>query len=254
MLNIMVSGCNGKMGKEVVNELNFSKNMLLISGFDFKDTRTNSYPVYNNITQIAETPDVIIDFSFPLCSLEILKYATINKIPIVIATTGFSNEQLKQIETSAKLIPIFQSSNMSFTISLMKKIVSQIACSLPNTDIEIIETHHHNKTDAPSGTALSLANAISSTVPYNTKYIFDRHSKKQKRAKHEIGFSSIRGGNIIGEHTVKFFDAHETFEITHTTYSRTVFAQGSLKAAQFIVHQLPGLYNMENLIEYINTN
>lgn len=247
MLKVMVSGCNGKMGKELVKEIDSFEDLLLICGFDFKDIGINTYPVYNNINEIVNIPDVIIDFSFPVCTLEILKYATSNKIPIVIATTGFSNEQLEKIENASKIIPIFQSSNMSFTISLMKKLVAHIATLLPDTDIEIIETHHNNKIDAPSGTALSIANAISSCLPYESNYIYNRHNLKQKRSKREIGFSSIRGGNIVGEHTVKFFGDYETFEITHTTYNRSVFANGALRAAQFIVNQIPGLYNMEDL-------
>ena len=248
MVKIIVSGCNGKMGKEVINEISRNKNFSLISGFDFKDNSTASYPIYNNINQIVDAPDVIIDFSFPLCTLEILKYAILNKIPTVIATTGFSKNQLDKIYMASKQIPIFFSSNMSFDISIMKNIVTQIATMLPDTDIEIIETHHRNKVDAPSGTALSLANSISSVLPYKPVYTCNRRDLKQKRSKHEIGFSSIRGGNIVGEHTVKFFGEYETFSITHTTYSRTVFAHGALKASNFIIKQSPGLYNMENLV------
>lgn len=248
MVKVMVSGCNGKMGKELIKEIDSFPNLLLLSGFDFKDIGINTYPVYNNISQIAKTPDVIIDFSFPLCTLEILKYAIQKKIPIVIATTGFSQEQLQKIAHASKTIPIFQSANMSFTITLMKKMVAQIATALPGTDIEIIETHHNNKVDAPSGTALSLADSIAAVLPYKPNYVCNRHELGQKRSKHEIGFSSVRGGNITGEHTVKFFGEYETFQITHSTYSRTVFAHGALQATQFIVNQLPGLYNMEHLL------
>lgn len=247
MIKLMVSGCNGKMGKEVIKEIDNFKDLLLISGFDFKDIGLNTYTVYNNISQIVDTPDVIIDFSFPVCTLEILKYAMHKKIPVVIATTGFTENDLSKIKQASKIIPIFYSSNMSFTINLMKKIVAQVATVLPDTDIEIIETHHHNKIDAPSGTAIELANAISSSLPFKPDYICNRHELNKKRSKHEIGFSSIRGGNIVGEHTVKFFGEYESFEITHKTYSRNVFAQGALKAAIFIVNQTPGLYNMNHL-------
>lgn len=242
MLNVMISGCNGKMGKEVANEIDSFENLLLVSGFSFQYACSNTFPVYNDISQISTPPSVIIDFSFPDCTLEILKYAISKKIPIVIGTTGFSEKQSLLIKQASNTIPVFQSSNMSFSIKLMEEIASKVASILPNTDIEIIETHHHNKIDAPSGTALSLANAINSALPYNATYNFNRHDLKQKRSPHEIGFSSIRGGNIVGEHTVKFFSDYETFEITHTTYSKKVFAQGALKAAEFIVKQTPGLY------------
>lgn len=248
MLKVMVSGCNGKMGKEVINEISCNNEFCIISGFDLKNASNTSYPIYNNINEITQAPHVIIDFSFPICTLEILKYATANKIPLVIATTGFSKNQLDKIYLASKQIPIFFSSNMSFDITIMQNIVAEIAKILPNTDIEIIETHHKNKVDAPSGTALSLANSIASALPYKPFYTWNRGDIRKKRSNHEIGFSSIRGGNIVGEHTVKFFGEHETFSITHTAYSRTIFAQGALKAAKFIVKQGAGLYNMENLV------
>ncbi len=254
MIKVMVSGCNGKMGKELINSIDNFEGFVLVSGFDFKDIGINTFPVYNNISQISQTPDVIIDFSFPVCTLEILKYATKSKVPIVIATTGFLPEQMSRIKQASKFIPIFQSYNMSYTINLIKKVVAQIATAMPDSDIEIVETHHKNKIDAPSGTAISLADAISSALPYDTSYVFNRHVSNKKRCKGEIGFSSIRGGNIVGEHSVKFFGEHETLEITHSTYSRSVFVEGALKAAKFLVSQVPGIYNMDHLINLKNIN
>ena len=148
----------------------------------------------------------------------------------------------------SKYIPIFKSANMSFDINLMSKIVSAIAPILKDTDIEIIETHHNRKKDAPSGTALLLADSINKALGNNMKYVFDRHSSSDKREKNEIGFSSIRGGNIVGEHSVKFLGQFETFEITHTSYSRTVFADGALKAAEFLINKPIGFYDMNDLV------
>ncbi len=148
----------------------------------------------------------------------------------------------------SKKIPVFQSANMSYDICLMKKIVAEVTKALSNTDIEIIETHHNRKVDAPSGTALLLADSINSVLKDKKEYNFDRLSKREKRSNKEIGFSSIRGGNIVGEHTVRFFGESETFEITHKAYSRSVFAEGALKAARFIIEKENGYYKMEDMI------
>ncbi len=148
----------------------------------------------------------------------------------------------------SKKIPVFQSANMSYDICLMKKIVAEVTKALSNTDIEIIETHHNRKVDAPSGTALLLADSINSVLKDKKEYNFDRLSKREKRSNKEIGFSSIRGGNIVGEHTVSFFGESETFEITHKAYSRAVFAEGALKAARFIIEKENGYYKMEDMI------
>lgn len=248
MINVLVNGCNGRMGQEVIKQMNAYPNLILSCGFDIKDEGLNTFPVYGDINKIQEPVDVIIDFSVPASTLNILKYANENKIPIVIATTGFSDEEMDIIKDYSKYIPVFKSANMSFDINLMSKIVAAIAPILKNTDIEIVETHHNRKKDAPSGTALLLADSINNALGNNMKYVFDRHSTSSKREPNEIGFSSIRGGNIVGEHSVKFFGEFETFEITHTSYSRTVFADGALKAAEFLVNKPIGFYDMNNLV------
>lgn len=167
---------------------------------------------------------------------------------MVIATTGFSDEDFKQVKNFSNFIPIFKSSNMSFDINLMSKIVAEVAKKLPDSDVEIIETHHHNKIDSPSGTALLLADSINETKNNSMEYVFDRHSKREKRSKNEIGFSSIRGGNIVGEHVVQFYSEYETFEIKHTSYSRRVFADGAIKAARFLINQSAGFYDMNSIV------
>ena len=206
------------------------------------------FPVYNKLEDIKEKPDAIIDFSVPKATMNILKYAMEQKIPIVIATTGLSKEENEYIKECSKEISIFQSANMSYDINLMKKIVAEVAKMLSDTDIEIIETHHNRKIDAPSGTALALADSINEALDNSKEYEFNRFAKREKRNKNQIGFSSIRGGNIVGEHTVSFFGENETFEITHRAYSRGVFAEGALKGAEFLVKQKPGYYTMENII------
>lgn len=248
MIHVLVNGCNGRMGQEVINQIDQYPNLLLSCGFDIHDKGLNTFPVYQELDEITEPVDVIVDFSVPVSSLNMLTFATKHKIPMVIATTGFSEYEMEQVRQASAIIPIFKSANMSFDINLMSKIVAEIAPILKGTDIEIIETHHNQKKDAPSGTALLLADNINKALGNTMEYNFDRHSKTEKRETNEIGFSAIRGGNIVGEHTVKFFGPHETFEITHTSYSRTVFADGALKAAEFLVGKPVGFYDMNDLV------
>lgn len=249
MIKVLINGCNGRMGQVLVNEIDRFSELLLVGGFDIRDEGKNTFPVYSNIEDIKEKPDVIVDFSVPVSTFNILKYAVSNKVPVVIATTGFTKEQLEEIKEISNQIPIFQSSNMSFDINLMKKIVAEVAKNLKGTDIEIVETHHNRKVDAPSGTAILLANAINDVMDEKLNYNFNRHDIHEKRNPNEIGFSSIRGGNIVGEHSVMFFGEHETFEIKHTSYSRDVFAEGALKAAVFIASQKPGFYGMDDMVK-----
>ncbi|MGN1330864.1 MAG: 4-hydroxy-tetrahydrodipicolinate reductase [Clostridia bacterium] len=247
MIKVLINGCNGKMGQEVANAISRNDNFQTICGVDKLDTGDNNFPVYTDTSLIKEEPDVIIDFSIPAATFNILEYAKSQKIPVVIATTGFLDEELEKIKEYSKEIPIFKSANMSFEISLMSHIVSEVTKYLPKADIEIIETHHNRKIDAPSGTALVLADKINETLNNEKYYEFNRHAKREKRNPKEIGIHSIRGGNIVGTHTVKFFTETESFEVTHTAQSRGVFADGSLRAAEFLVVQDPGLYNMDNI-------
>lgn len=237
------------MGNEVINAAIKQEDLKIVCGFDRECSDNGLFPIYNKIENIEKDVDVIIDFSVPVATLEILKYAKKNKKPIVIATTGFNKEQLEEIESASKDIAIFKSSNMSLEINLMAGLVQKVAEVLNESDIEIIETHHNKKIDSPSGTAILLADAINKVFDGEKKYNFDRMSKREKRDKKEIGFSSIRGGNIVGEHTVQFFGENETLEITHKSYSRQVFAEGALKAARFIAKQDLGLYDMKDLVK-----
>ena len=248
MLKIMVHGCNGRMGQEVIKVINSSENTQVICGFDTKPGKNEEYNIYNEYSNIMQQPDVIIDFTIPNASLKLLEYAKQNNIPVVIATTGFSQEETTKIKEISNYIPIFKSNNMSVDINLMCKIVNEVAKVLNDTDAEIIETHHNKKIDSPSGTALMLAEEINKARNGKMKYELNRHNKHEKRQQNEIGISSIRGGNIVGEHSVIFFGENESFEIKHTSYSRKVFAEGAVQAAKFIIKQKNGLYNMNDLI------
>lgn len=247
MLEIMVNGCSGKMGQIVCDLIEQNDNFVLKYGFDKNVTGEFAFPVLNDIENITEKPDVIIDFSVPVATLNLLKYAVLNHVPFVIATTGFSNEEEKIIQEASKQIPIFKSANMSYDIMIMKKLVQWLAPLLKDTDIEVTETHHNRKIDSPSGTAQMLADSINATLGNNLYCEYNRHAKREKRNKNEIGINSIRGGNIVGEHVVQFFGEFETFELKHTSYSRNVFAEGALKAAKFLVSRPNGLYSMEDM-------
>ena len=248
-MNVLLNGANGRMGNEIIIGVEKQSDLNIICGFDKDSNKNSKFPIYNKIEDIKEKVDVIIDFSVPIATFEILKYARQNKIPIVIATTGFNKEQLNQIKEVSKEIPIFKSSNMSVEINLMASLVQKVAEVLRESDIEIIETHHNKKIDSPSGTAILLADAINKVFEGEKEYNFERMNKRQKREKKEIGFSAIRGGNIVGEHTVQFFSENETLEITHKSYSRQVFAEGALEAARFIVTKQDGLYDMKDLVK-----
>lgn len=248
MIKVLINGINGRMGQEVLKEINLQSELEVAVGVD-KECNNTLVPVYNDIGLIKEQVDVIIDFSVPEATLNILEYAKRSSIPIVIATTGFNDEQLNKIKDYSKHIPIFLSGNMSYEINIMMDIVSKLAKKLIDSDIEIIETHHRNKIDSPSGTALMLANSINNALDNKMEYIYDRHSVKQKRGDREIGISSIRGGTEVGKHTVMFFGDNESFEITHTVTSRSIFAKGAVKAALYLIKQKEGLYNMGNLID-----
>ena len=247
-MNILLNGASGRMGNEVAMRVEKEENMQIVAGIGLEEDLSGKFPIYSKIEDVKEKIDVIIDFSVPKATFKVLEFAKKEKTPIVIATTGFSNDELEKIEELSKEIPIFRSANMSLDINLMAEIVKKVAKVLQDTDIEIIETHHNRKIDAPSGTAILLADAINEVLENKKEYDFNRMQKREARNKNEIGFSSIRGGNIVGEHTVAFFGENETLEIKHTSYSRQVFVEGAIKSAKFIITKENGLYNMNDLI------
>ena len=248
MMNILLNGASGKMGNEVAKTVEKIDDMQIVSGIGLEEDLSGKFPIYSKTEDIKENIDIIIDFSVPKATFNVLEYAKNKKIPIVIATTGFSKEEIQKIEKISKEIPIFRSANMSLDINLMAKILKEVAKVLSNTDIEIIETHHNRKIDSPSGTAILLADAINEVLEEKKEYDFNRMQKREPRKKSEIGFSSIRGGNIVGEHTVAFFGENETLEIKHTSYSRQVFVEGAIKAVRFLITKENGLYDMNDLI------
>ncbi len=249
MVKVLINGCNGKMGQVLSERIRDTQDIEVLCGVDKIDTGDNNYPVFTDIHSINLIPDVIIDFSIPVATFPILDFAKKNSIPIVIATTGFTEKEEEKIKEISKNLPVFKSSNMSYEINLMSKLVASLAKKLPESDIEIVETHHNRKVDAPSGTALILADSINEACNNEFEYEYNRHAKREKRAKNEIGIHSLRGGTEAGKHTVIFFGNNESLEITHNVTSRSVFADGAIKAANFIIHKDNGLYSMNDLCE-----
>lgn len=247
MIKVLINGCNGKMGQEVAKQIKQTPDIEILCGFDRIDTGDNSFPVFTNIDDITLIPDIIIDFSIPVATFKILEFANAHKIPTVIATTGFTDEELTNIESYSKNFPIFRSANMSYEINLMAKLVAELSQKLSDSDIEIVETHHNRKIDSPSGTALLLADSINNACNNEMNYEYNRYQKREKRTKKEIGIHSIRGGTEVGKHSVIFFGDNESFEITHNVNSRAVFANGAIKAGFYIAHKDSGLYNMNDL-------
>ncbi len=249
MINILLCGANGKMGNAVRRLVCNNDLVSIVAGYDI-NTSPCEFPVYDDLSKISKKLDCIIDFSHPSLADAVLDYARANKIPLVMCTTGLSKEQISKIEFYSKDTPIFFSANMSIGVNLLIDLVCRASKILENNfDIEIIEKHHNQKIDAPSGTALAIADAISDTVSYNPHYMYDRHSVRQKRDKSEIGIHAVRGGNIVGEHTVIFAGTDEVIEIKHGATSKEVFAVGAVRAAIFMQGKLPGLYNMTDLVK-----
>ena len=249
MINILMSGCNGKMGQVITRLAAENGNLKIVAGFDLNDSIKNDFPVFSNLSKCDVKADVIIDFSNPAALDNILSYALLKNIPLVMATTGLSQSNISSLETASKKIPIFFSANMSLGVNLLMGLVKKAAKILQhNFDIEIIEKHHNLKLDAPSGTALAIADSINSVLDSKAEYTYDRHSKRKKRSKNEIGIHAVRGGTIVGDHSVIFAGSDEIIEINHTAMSKDIFGVGALKAAEFLVGKKPGLYSMNDLI------
>ncbi len=249
MINILMSGCNGKMGQVISRLSEQYSDLKIAAGFDIFDSGRNSYPVFSNLEQCRENIDVIIDFSNPDALENILRFAVERRLPIIVATTGISLSQKKLLESAARVIPVFFSANMSLGVNLIMDLVRKAAKVLePNFDIEIIEKHHNQKLDAPSGTALAIADSINSALEQKQEYIYDRHSRRKKRSRAEIGIHAVRGGTIVGEHSIIFAGNDEVIEISHSAMSKDIFGTGALRAAKFIHGKAPGMYDMNDLI------
>lgn len=250
MFKIALSGCNGRMGRVITEIAAKREDMKIVAGFDINAQKKADFPVFSDPFEFTGTCDAIIDFSNASSTEHLLAFCEKHKTPIVICTTGHSAEQLQKIRAASASFPIFRSGNMSLGINLMMDLLRKSAAVLGDGfDVEVIEKHHNQKLDAPSGTALMLADAVRDALPYEAEYVYDRHERREKRPAHEIGISAIRGGTIVGEHSVLFCGRDEIIEIRHTALSREVFAVGAVDAAAFMAGcTQPGLYDMSDVI------
>lgn len=251
MTRIIMCGCNGAMGRMITGIVRDDPEAEIVAGIDMADNGQMDFPVFSSISDCNVEADAIIDFSTPKILTEILTYSKQHKVPAVLCTTGYSDEQLAEIEAATTEAAILKSANMSLGINTLLKLLQDAAKVFAGEgfDVEIVEKHHNQKLDAPSGTALALADSINEAMGNQYEYIYDRSQRRQKRDKKELGLSAVRGGTIVGEHDVIFAGTDEVIEIRHTSYSRSVFGKGAVEAAKFLKGRTAGIYDMRKVVE-----
>jgi len=245
---IFLNGCNGRMGKVITEMVSSREDIIIAAGSD-ANTQASSFPVYSCILDAKEEYDVIIDFSHISAFEKVIQAAYDQKRPLVMCTTGLSEDNKQALIRLADTVAVFYSGNMSLGINVLICLAQKAASILyPEFDIEIIEAHHNQKLDAPSGTALMIADKVNQTLDNKLEYVYDRHDVLKKREKKEIGLHSIRGGNIVGEHSIMYIGPEEVITISHSAQTRNVFARGAVAAAKFLDKKSPGLYSMDDLV------
>ncbi len=250
MTRIIMHGCNGRMGQVITGIVKADPDVTMVAGVDVSDHIQNDYPVFKNVTECDVEADVIIDFSNAAAVDGLLAYSAEKQVPVVLCSTGLSEEQLAKVkETSAK-VAVLKSANMSLGINLLMKLLKEATgvLSPAGYDVEIVEKHHNQKLDAPSGTAIALADSVNEAAGNQYEYVYDRSQVRQKREKKELGISAVRGGTIVGEHDVLFCGIDEVITFSHTAYSRSVFAKGAVQAAKFLAGKPAGMYDMQDVI------
>lgn len=252
-IRVIISGCNGRMGQVITRMCGEAPDMEVVAGFDLNTEKRCDYPVYADPMECRIPADVLIDFSNASMLDALLRYCLLNKLPAVICTTGHSQEQLHAIKDASEKVAMFRSGNMSLGINLLTNLLKKAAAVLGDGfDVEVLEAHHRTKVDAPSGTAIMLADAVKEGLPYEPEYVYERQSVRRPRGKQEIGISSIRGGTIVGEHEVLFCGQDEVVSFRHTAYSREVFANGAVRAARFLAGVgKTGMYDMNDVLAEI---
>lgn len=250
MVRIIMHGCNGKMGQVITGLVADDPNAQIVAGIDIADNRDNGYPVFTDIKKCDVAADVIVDFAAAAAVDALLDYSVEKQIPVVLCTTGLSDEQLARVKESSKKVAILKSANMSLGINTLMKLLKDAAnvFAPAGYDIEIVEKHHNQKVDAPSGTAIALADSINEARGGEYEYVYDRSQVRKKRDKKELGISAVRGGTIVGEHEVIFAGIDEVIEFKHTAYSKSVFAKGAVEAAKFLEGKPAGMYDMADVI------
>ena len=250
MIKFIMHGCNGAMGQVITGLAKEDPRVEIVAGLDISDSRDNGYPVFTNPMECRTEADIIIDFSVAGAVNGVIDFALERKLPLVLCTTGLSGEQMEKVDEAAKVIPVLRSANMSMGVNTVFKLAAIGAEVLAHAgyDIEIVEKHHNRKLDAPSGTAIAIADAMNKVLKNEYSYKLDRSHERAKRGEKEIGIQSVRGGNIVGEHEVLFCGPDEVIEIKHTAYSRAIFGKGAIEAAAYLKGKKPGLYTMSDVI------
>lgn len=250
MTKVIMHGCNGKMGQVITEIISQEQDIQIVAGVDKFVNRINDYPVFPHIEECNIQADVIIDFSNASIVDSLLEHAASRKIPVVLCTTGLSEEQLEKAYAASTKVAILKSANMSLGVNMLLKLLKEAANVLvpAGFDIEIVEKHHRHKVDAPSGTALAMADSINEVLGNEYTYKFDRTGERKARESMEIGIQTVRGGTIVGEHEVIFAGEEEVIEFRHTAYSKAVFAKGSVQAAKFLAGKPAGFYDMSDVV------
>lgn len=250
MTKILICGSAGKMGNALIGAVNRTDDVEILCGVDAFSKGEQSFPEYKSFEDVKEIPDVIIDFSHPVNLDSMYEFCIKNSVPTVICTTGFSPVQIEKIQKLSENVAVFFSGNMSLGVNLLIELSKKATAFLGSEfDVEIIEKHHNQKIDAPSGTALMIADAVSSAMKEEPQYVYDRHSYRAKRKSNEIGIHSVRGGTIVGEHSVIFAGNNEVLTITHQAQAKALFAPGALSAAKYICGKEAGLYSMSDMLK-----
>ena len=251
MIRVIMHGCNGKMGQVITGLMRGDAEAQIAAGVDPFTGTANDYPVFANIEDCDVKADVIIDFASAKAVDALLDYSVDRQIPVVLCTTGLSEEQLEKVKAASEKVAILKSANMSMGINILLKLIQEAARVLAPAgfDMEIVEKHHNQKVDAPSGTALALADSLRDALPDEYTYVYDRSQRREKRDSREIGIQAVRGGSIVGEHEVIFAGTDEVITFEHTAYSKAIFGKGAVQAAKFLAGKPAGMYNMSHVIE-----
>ena len=250
MIKIIMHGCNGRMGQVISQIVKEDPDTQIAAGIDIMDNRDNDYPVFTNIRDCDVQADVVIDFASAKAEDALLDFCKERNLPVIVCTTGLSEEQIARVKETSKVVAVLRSANMSLGVNTLLKLLQDAAKVLAPAgfDMEIVEKHHKHKVDAPSGTALAMADSMNDALGNQYTYKFDRRQERKERDEKEIGISAVRGGNIVGEHEVFFAGTDEVIEFKHTAYSKAIFAKGAVEAAKFLAGKEPGFYDMSDVI------
>ncbi len=247
---MLMHGCNGRMGHVIVDLCKDDDRIDVVAGVDAYGENNYDFPVFKSLSECNVSVDVIVDFSNASAVDGLMDYCVDKNIPVVLCSTGLSDEQMDKVKSASEKVAVLKSANMSVGVNVLLKVLREIAPTLSAAgfDIEIVEKHHNQKVDAPSGTALALADSINESLDHKFEYVYDRSTRRMKRPVNEIGISAVRGGSIVGDHDVIFAGRDEVITLSHTAYSRAIFGKGAIEAARFLAGKAPGMYDMSDVI------